>query len=161
MCVSDVRDASASSFGVSIRLDGVHSGPCHTVRWHPRDAYLLLSAGLDSAVNLHDLRRPGTPVHIFRGHCPYTLPRYVPPKTSANPSRYHRLHLTAFYTRVFPGHVQVPRSNFCNRSNLLFPIVADYRMRWCILQAQGHSQARVCLLRRGSVRCDNLRRALR
>ncbi|CAN0519792.1 unnamed protein product, partial [Laminaria digitata] len=71
--VSDLR--SPSFFGVSHRLDGVHSGPCHSVRWHPSDANLLLTAGLDSTVKLHDLRRLDAPVHVFRGHCPYALPR--------------------------------------------------------------------------------------
>eukprot|EP00904_Undaria_pinnatifida_P008596 jgi/Undpi1/4867/HiC_scaffold_19.g08220.m1 len=71
--VSDLR--SPSFFGVSHRLDGVHSGPCHSVRWHPRDANLLLTAGLDSTVKLHDLRRLDAPLHVFRGHCPYALPR--------------------------------------------------------------------------------------
>ncbi|CAN0214120.1 unnamed protein product, partial [Ectocarpus sp. 12 AP-2014] len=72
--VSDLR--SSSSFGVSQRLDGVHGGrACHTVRWHPLDDNLLLSAGLDSTVNLYDLRRLAAPLHVFRGHCPYALAR--------------------------------------------------------------------------------------
>lgn len=72
--VSDLR--STSPLGVSRRLDGVHGGrPCHTVRWHPFDANLLLTAGLDSTVKLHDLRRPDAPLHVFRGHCPYALAR--------------------------------------------------------------------------------------
>ncbi|CAM9893834.1 unnamed protein product, partial [Hapterophycus canaliculatus] len=72
--VSDLR--SPSFFGVSQRLDGVHDGrPCHSVRWHPLDGNLLLSAGLDSTVKLHDLRRLASPVHVFRGHCPYALAR--------------------------------------------------------------------------------------
>lgn len=73
--VSDLR--SRSSFGVSHRLDGVHDGPCHTVRWHPFDANILLSAGLDSTIKLHDLRSLGAPLHVFRGHCPYALARRV------------------------------------------------------------------------------------
>eukprot|EP00903_Cladosiphon_okamuranus_P017877 g16450.t1 len=71
--VSDLR--SPSSFGVSHRLDGVHDGPCHTVRWHPFDSNLLMSAGLDAAIKLHDLRRLDAPLHVFRGHCPYALVR--------------------------------------------------------------------------------------
>ncbi|CAM9344824.1 unnamed protein product [Ectocarpus sp. 6 AP-2014] len=72
--VSDLR--SSSSFGVSQRLDGVHGGrACHTVRWHPLDGNLLLSAGLDSTLNLYDLRRLAAPLHVFRGHCPYALAR--------------------------------------------------------------------------------------
>lgn len=72
--VCDLR--SPSFFGVSHRLDGVHDGrPCHTVRWHPFDGNLLLSAGLDSTVKLHDLRRLASPLHVFRGHCPYALAR--------------------------------------------------------------------------------------
>lgn len=73
--VSDLR--SPSNFGVSHRLDGVHDGPCHTVRWHPFDSNLLMSAGLDSAIKLHDLRRLDAPMHVLRGHCPYALARQV------------------------------------------------------------------------------------
>lgn len=71
--VSDLR--SSSSSGVSHRLDGVHEGSCHTARWHPRDANLLLTAGLDSTVKLFDLRQLASPLHVFRGHCPYALAR--------------------------------------------------------------------------------------
>lgn len=73
--VVDLRNASGSNFGVSHRLDSVHDGPCHTVRWHPGDCNLLLTAGLDSTVKLFDLRRFDEPVHVFRGHCPYALKR--------------------------------------------------------------------------------------
>lgn len=73
MRVADLR--SPSFFGVSQRMDGVHDGPCHTVRWHPRDGNLLLTAGLDLTVKLFDLRRLEAPVHVFRGHCPYALAR--------------------------------------------------------------------------------------
>ncbi|CAM9356868.1 unnamed protein product, partial [Sphacelaria rigidula] len=73
--VIDLRNASGSNFGVSHRLDGVHDGPCHTVRWHPGDRNLLLTAWLDSTVKLFDLRRFDKPVHVFRGHCPYALKR--------------------------------------------------------------------------------------
>lgn len=73
--VSDLR--SPSNFGVSHRLDGAHDGPSHSVRWHPLDANLLMSAGLDSAIKLHDLRRLDAPLHVFRGHCPYALARLV------------------------------------------------------------------------------------
>eukprot|EP00752_Nemacystus_decipiens_P012495 g11067.t1 len=71
--VSDLR--SRPNFGVSHRLDGVHEGPCHTVRWHPFVDDMLMSAGLDSTIKLHDLRHLGAPLHVFRGHCPYALAR--------------------------------------------------------------------------------------
>ncbi|CAN0325160.1 unnamed protein product [Pylaiella littoralis] len=73
--VSDLR--SRYNFGVSHSLEGAHDGaPSHTVRWHPLNENLLLTAGLDSTVRLHDLRRPGAaPLHVFRGHCPYSLAR--------------------------------------------------------------------------------------
>lgn len=74
---SNVRVSDLRCAGPSYRLDGAHDGACHTVRWHPRDVNLLLSAGLDSTMKLHDLRKLDAPLHVFRGHCPYALARWV------------------------------------------------------------------------------------
>ncbi|KAG5189994.1 WD40-repeat-containing domain protein [Tribonema minus] len=72
--VCDIR--AARGYYIAVGLEDVHSACAHTVRWHPTDEHLLLTAGLDTVVKLFDLRKPNAAAVEYRGHVPFALPRY-------------------------------------------------------------------------------------
>jgi hypothetical protein len=73
--VCDLRCAGAAPLAATI-ADAHGGAAVHTVRWHPGTPHLLLTAGLDTAVRLWDLRKSDAPAVEYRGHVPYALPRY-------------------------------------------------------------------------------------
>lgn len=68
LCIVDTRTGGASSLTIPNAADSV----VNTLRWSPADPHLLLTASHDPAVVLHDLRRPGQPLHRLLGHSPLT-----------------------------------------------------------------------------------------
>ena len=54
--------------GGIVRLLGVHAGGVSTVRWSPCDEHVLLTAGVDRTLRLHDMRKPRAPLAELSGH---------------------------------------------------------------------------------------------
>ncbi|GAB5033733.1 wd40 repeat-containing protein [Nannochloropsis oceanica] len=74
--VMDLRapSSSLSSSSSSLIISQAHARTVHTVRWHPTEPHLLLSAGLDQHLRLWDLRKAGgreggsEPLTSYFGH---------------------------------------------------------------------------------------------
>ncbi|CAM9627708.1 unnamed protein product, partial [Phaeothamnion confervicola] len=75
-CGDDVWDLRVAGAAPAVAWAAAHTGGTHTVRWHPSDGNLLLTAGLDPVVRCWDLRRSSGPVREYRGHVPFVLLRH-------------------------------------------------------------------------------------
>src|SRR3546814_873846 len=70
-CVVNIVDDRQES--TALTFEGLHSGSVHSLRWHPTNEHLLLTAGKDTAIHLHDIRQPKQPLQSFEGHVPVTV----------------------------------------------------------------------------------------
>lgn len=58
---------------VAIKLEAVHAGSVHSLRWHPTTEHWLLTAGKDTVIRLFDIRQTSQPLQSFEGHVPISV----------------------------------------------------------------------------------------
>lgn len=70
LCISDLRDSSSAATVVS----GLHGGCCvNSVRWHPTKPNILMTAGFDTRIEMHDHRKSGQAFLVLDSHMPVGL----------------------------------------------------------------------------------------
>lgn len=72
LAISDFRKKPSTSASVSI--EHLHNGcAVNSVSWHPTKLNLLMTAGFDTAIQVHDLRNTAKPCLVLNSHMPSLL----------------------------------------------------------------------------------------
>ena len=71
--LTDLRDGHSESSGTKTSSE-LHNGCCvNSVRWHPMKDNILMTAGFDTRIELHDSRKLANPMRVLDSHMPENL----------------------------------------------------------------------------------------